>query len=160
MKIIHRGYEPKVDASACIAPTAVLVGKVEVGSRSRVMYGAVVDSEASTISIGACCIVCENAVIRATGEGEVPHPITIDDHVFIGPHSTILGCTLARCVYVATGATILQGAKVGPGSVIASALWFTPMLLFRKAPSFHRTTLLLAIRQRYMHPATRTSLHE
>lgn len=119
MKIIHRGYEPKVDASACIAPTAVLVGKVEVGARSRVMYGAVVDSEASTISIGACCIVCENAVIRATGEGEVPHPITIDDHVFIGPHSTILGCTLARCVYVATGATILQGAKVGPGSVIA-----------------------------------------
>jgi len=119
MKIIHRGYEPKVDDSACIAPTAVLVGKVEVGARSRVMYGAVVDSEASSVSIGACCIVCENAVIRATGVGEVPHPITIDDHVFIGPHATILGCTLARCVYVATGATVLQGAKVGPGSVIA-----------------------------------------
>jgi len=50
MKIIHRGYEPKVDASACIAPTAALVGKVEVGARSRVMYGAVVDSEASRVT--------------------------------------------------------------------------------------------------------------
>lgn len=119
MKVRHRGYEPRVDASVYVAPTAVLVGNVEVGARARVMYGAILDSEASTISIGDDSIVCENAVIRATAQGGTPHPVMIADHVFIGPHATVLGCTLARCVYVATGATILQGAEVGPGSVVA-----------------------------------------
>jgi carbonic anhydrase/acetyltransferase-like protein (isoleucine patch superfamily) len=83
------------------------------------MYGAVLDSEASAVSIGASSIICENAVIRATAEGDSPHPVVIGDHVFIGPHATLLGCTLDGYVYVATGATVLQGAKVGSGSIIA-----------------------------------------
>jgi len=119
MKIQHRGHEPKVDSSAYIAPTAVVVGNVKVGASSRVMYGAVLDSEASFVSIGANSIICENAVIRATGEGDIPRPVMIGDHVFIGPHATLLGCALADYVYVATGATVLQGARIGSGSVIA-----------------------------------------
>jgi len=83
------------------------------------MYGAVLNSEASFVSIGASSIICENAVIRATGEGDVPRPVEIGDHVFIGPHATLLGCALADYVYVATAATVLQGAKIGSGSIIA-----------------------------------------
>ncbi len=119
MRVRHRGNEPWVDASAYVAPTAVLVGKVEIGANSRVMYGAVLDSEASSVSLGDQVIVCENAVIRATAQGNTPNPVVIADHVFVGPHATLLGCTLGRCVYVATGATILQGAEVGPGSIVA-----------------------------------------
>ncbi len=119
MKIRHRGCDPKVHSSAYIAPTAVLVGKVDVGERSRVMYGAVLDSEASTVLVGCSSIVCENAIIRATAEGDAPHPVVIGDHVFIGPHATLLGCNLDGYVYVATGATVLQGAKIGSGSIIA-----------------------------------------
>ena len=119
MKVRHRGYEPRLDASVYVAPTAVLVGNVEVGARARVRCGAVLDSEASTISIGDDSIVCENAVIRATAVGGTPHPVMIADHVFIGPHATILGCTLAQCVYVATGATLLEAAEVRAGSVVA-----------------------------------------
>lgn len=119
MKVRHRGKEPRVDASVYVAPTAVLVGNVEVGARSRVMFGAVLDSEASAVHIGENVIVCENAVIRATSQGSTPHPVAIADHVFVGPHTTLLGCTLGRCVYVATGATILQGSKVGPGCIVA-----------------------------------------
>lgn len=104
---------------AYVAPMAVLVGNVKIGARARVMYGAVLDSEASAISIGDSSIICENAVVRATAEGSAPHPVMIDEHVFIGPHATLIGCTVARCVYVATGATILQGAVVGQGSVVA-----------------------------------------
>ncbi len=40
MLIRHREAEPTVDASAFVAPTAVLVGRVSVGPRARVMYGA------------------------------------------------------------------------------------------------------------------------
>jgi carbonic anhydrase/acetyltransferase-like protein (isoleucine patch superfamily) len=41
--IRNRGTEPIVDTSAFIAPTAVLVGRVSVGPRTRIMYGAVLD---------------------------------------------------------------------------------------------------------------------
>ena len=37
----------------------------------------------------------------------------------MGPHATLLGCEVGRCVYVATAATVLQGAQLGAGSVVA-----------------------------------------
>jgi carbonic anhydrase/acetyltransferase-like protein (isoleucine patch superfamily) len=45
--------------------------------------------------------------------------VEVADHVFVGPHATLLGCTLRRCVYVGTGGTVLQGATVCAGAVIA-----------------------------------------
>ena len=119
MLIRSRGYEPVVDASAFVAPTAALVGEVVIGPRSRVMYGAVLDSEASRIEVGECAIVCENAVLRATAAGDADLPVLVGDHVFVGPHSTLLGCVVEPACYVATGATVLQGATLESGAVVA-----------------------------------------
>jgi carbonic anhydrase/acetyltransferase-like protein (isoleucine patch superfamily) len=119
MLIKHRGFEPVVDPSAYIAPTAVLVGHVQVGPKSRIMYGATLDSEGSRILLGECTIVCENAVLRATASGDVDHPVLIGDHVFVSPHATLLGCTVESCAYIATGATVLQGATIQAGAVVA-----------------------------------------
>ncbi len=119
MLIKHRGFEPVVDDSLFVAPTAVLVGRVQVAAKSRIMYGAVLDSEGSRIEVGECCIICENAVLRATAVGDVERPVLVGDHVFISPHSTLLGCTIESCSYIATGATVLQGAKVESGAVVA-----------------------------------------
>jgi carbonic anhydrase/acetyltransferase-like protein (isoleucine patch superfamily) len=115
----HRGHEPRIDPSAFVAPTATLVGDVRVGPRARVMYGAVLDAEASRIELGECTIVCEHAVLRATAAGGTPRPVVLADHVFVGPHATLLGCRLDRCAYVATGATVLHAAQIGAGGVVA-----------------------------------------
>lgn len=107
-----------MDSSAYIAPTAVLAGRVRVGPRSRVLYGAVLDAEGSTIDIGECTIVSENTVIRVTsGEGR-RFPVKIGEHVLIGPHATLLGCTIEPTTYVAAGAAVLQGSVVRSGSVV------------------------------------------
>jgi carbonic anhydrase/acetyltransferase-like protein (isoleucine patch superfamily) len=119
MLIRSRGYEPVVDASAFVAPTAVLVGEVVIGPRSRVMYGAVLDSEASRVEVGECAIVCENAVLRATAAGDADLPVRVGEHTFVGPHSTLLGCVVEPACYVATGATVLQGATLESGAVVA-----------------------------------------
>jgi carbonic anhydrase/acetyltransferase-like protein (isoleucine patch superfamily) len=115
----HRGRQPAVDASAFVAPTAVLVGDVRVGPDCRVLYGAVIDSEGSTVELGATTIVNENAVIRATSVGDRDHPVVVADHVLIGPHATALGCRIDSCAYIATGATVLHGAIVGAGANVA-----------------------------------------
>lgn len=119
MLIRHRNHEPKVDHSAFVAPTAALVGDVRVGPRSRVMYGATLDSEASSVELGECTIVCENAVLRATKTDTVEHPVDVGDHVMVGPHATLLGCQINRTAYIATGATVLHGARIGTGAVVA-----------------------------------------
>lgn len=72
MLLRHRGREPVIDSSAFVAPTATLVGDVRIGPRARVMYGAVLDAEASRIEMGECAIICEHAVLRATAAGGTP----------------------------------------------------------------------------------------
>jgi carbonic anhydrase/acetyltransferase-like protein (isoleucine patch superfamily) len=119
MLVKHRGFEPVVDSSAFVAPTAVLAGNVRVGPRARIMYGAILDSEGSRVEVGECTIVCENAVLRATASGDADYPVLIGDHVFISPHATLLGCTVEPCSYIATGATVLQGATIHSGAAIA-----------------------------------------
>jgi carbonic anhydrase/acetyltransferase-like protein (isoleucine patch superfamily) len=119
MLIRHRGAVPRIDPSAYVAPTATLVGAVTVGPRARVMFGAVLDAEGSRVEIGECAIVCEHAVLRATAVGDEDHPVAIGDHVFVGPHSTLLGCTVDAAAYLAAGATVLHGAVVGSGAVVA-----------------------------------------
>jgi len=119
MLIRSRGTQPDLDASAFVAPTAVLVGGVSVGPEARIMYGAVLNSEASRIEVGPTSIICENAVLRATAIGEEECPVLLGDHVFVGPHATLLGCTVESACYVATGATVLQGATLGTGAVVA-----------------------------------------
>ena len=119
MLIKHRGFEPQVDSSVFVASNATLVGKINIGPNSRVMYGAVIDSEGSEIEIGEYSIICENAVIRATASGDVDHPVLIGDHVFVSPQATMIGCTVASYSYIATGATVLQGATIHKGAIIA-----------------------------------------
>lgn len=119
MRIRHRGFEPQADDTVYIAPNATLVGNVHIGPDSRVMYNAVLDAEASRIDIGQCTIICENAVIRATALGDVPHPAWVGDNVFISPHATLLGCRVETASYIATNAVVLQGAVVNAGAVVA-----------------------------------------
>jgi carbonic anhydrase/acetyltransferase-like protein (isoleucine patch superfamily) len=118
MLIRHRGRDPKVHADAYVAPTATLIGDVEVAAHARVLSGAVVDAEGSRVRIGEYCMVGEHAVLRASAVVG-PQPVEVGDHVLIGPHATLLGCIVGRCSYIATGATVLQAARLGDGTVIA-----------------------------------------
>jgi carbonic anhydrase/acetyltransferase-like protein (isoleucine patch superfamily) len=119
MIIKHRGIEPQIDPSAYIAPNATIVGNVTIGPKTKIMFGAIINSEGSEISIGESTIISENAVVRATAEGNENHSVNIGRNVFIGPHTTILGTTLEPYSYIATGVTVLQGSKICSGSLIA-----------------------------------------
>ena len=102
-----------------MAPTATLVGDVRVGPRARVMYGAVLDAEGSRVEVGEAAVICENAVLRASAAAGTDQPVILGDHVFVGPHATLLGCAVGRCAYLATAATVLQTARLGAGAVVA-----------------------------------------
>lgn len=115
MMIEHQGKRPRVHDSAYVAPTAVLCGDVTVGENARVLFGAVVVAEGGPVEIGADSIVMENTVVRGTAR----HPTSIGDHVLIGPHAHLTGCTIEDRAFVATGAAVFNGARVCRGASVA-----------------------------------------
>jgi carbonic anhydrase/acetyltransferase-like protein (isoleucine patch superfamily) len=114
MILEHQGKRPRIDPTAWVAPNATICGDVTIGPESRILFGAVITAESGPVQIGTQCIVMENAVIR----GVRHHPVTIGDHVLIGPHAHLSGCTVADDVFVATGACIFNGATIGERTTV------------------------------------------
>ena len=114
MLIEHDGASPRISASAYVAPTAVVSGDVRIGADARILFGAVLSADGGPIELGHGAIVMENAVVR----GRAGHATRIGDHVLIGPHAPVNGATLEDDVFVATGASIFPGARVGARSEV------------------------------------------
>ncbi|MFD2263218.1 gamma carbonic anhydrase family protein [Lacibacterium aquatile] len=114
MLLDHGGKRPVIDSTARIAPTAVICGDVTIGPGTSIGFGAVITAESGSVSIGADCVVMENAVLR----GVVGAPLRIGNGVMIGPHASLTGCTLEDAVFVATGCALFNGARIGQGSVV------------------------------------------
>ena len=114
MIIKHLDKEPKIDNSAFIAPNAVICGDVKIGKNVRVMFGAQIIAEGSSINIGDNCIVLENAVIRGTDR----FPVTVGTNCLIGPNAHLAGCTVEDNVFIATGASVFHGAILKTGSEV------------------------------------------
>jgi carbonic anhydrase/acetyltransferase-like protein (isoleucine patch superfamily) len=114
MRYAHLGSEPRIHPTAVIAPTAVISGDVEIGPECRVLHGAVITAEGGPVTLGSHVIVMENALIRATSVNAVH----IGDHTLIGPMASISGAVLEEEVFVATGARIFNGARIGARSEV------------------------------------------
>ncbi len=114
MILTHEGKAPRIDPSAWVAPTATVCGDVTIGKDARICHGAAVIAEGGSIVLGERCIVLENAVIRSTAR----HSTKVDDFCLVGPHAHLVGCTLEREVFVATGAAVFHGAVLERGSEV------------------------------------------
>ena len=109
MILEHQGKQPRIHESAWVAPTATVCGDVTIGPESRVLFGAVLVAESGPVTLGTQCIVMENAVVRGLGR----HPAILGDHVLVGPHAHLSGCTVEEDAFIATGASIFNGARIG-----------------------------------------------
>jgi carbonic anhydrase/acetyltransferase-like protein (isoleucine patch superfamily) len=110
MLVEHAGAAPDIDPSAYVAPNAVVSGHVTVGPGARVLFGAVLTAEAGgRIELGRNAIVMENALVR----GRRDHPAIVGDDVLIGPFAHVNGCEVGDRAFVATGASIFPGARMG-----------------------------------------------
>jgi carbonic anhydrase/acetyltransferase-like protein (isoleucine patch superfamily) len=114
MILKHLGKGPQIHPSAYIAPNATVCGDVTIGVGCRILFGACVIAEGQPIELGENGIVMENAVIRSTDQ----HLTRIGAHCLIGPHTHLVGCTLEDCVFIATGASVFHGAKLGYSSEV------------------------------------------
>ncbi|MFC1619818.1 gamma carbonic anhydrase family protein [Candidatus Neomarinimicrobiota bacterium] len=109
MLIEHRGQRPQIAESATIAPTATICGDVTIGENCRILFGAVLTAEGGPVVIGDHCIIMEQAVLRGTHK----YPCRLEQHILVGPQAYLTGCHVESNVFLATGTTIFNGARIG-----------------------------------------------
>lgn len=114
MILEHQGKRPAIDPSARIAPNATVCGEVTIGANTSVGFGAVIVAESGPVVIGRDCVIMDTAVIRGTRG----HSVHIGNCVLVGPRAYLSGCTVADEVFLATGATVFNGASIGRGAEV------------------------------------------
>ncbi|MFC1660530.1 gamma carbonic anhydrase family protein [Gemmatimonadota bacterium] len=133
--IPFRGKHPRVADDAFLAPTAVLVGDVSIGTQASIWFGAVLrgDQPGQGISVGPRTSIQDNCVIHVgdwqptligadvtVGHGARCESCTIEDGAVIGMNAVILQEVLVGSgSVVAAGAVVLEGTRIPPGSVVA-----------------------------------------
>jgi len=110
------GKRPNVHPDAYIAPTAVLIGDVEVEAGASVWFGAVLRGDEARISIGEGANVQDNAVLHCAEN----LPTLIEKNASIGHSAQLEGCVVEQGAVVGMGATMLQRSRLGAGSMLAA----------------------------------------
>lgn len=127
----YRGISPRVASSAFVAPSASVVGDVEIGEESSIWYGAVLRGDVMPIRVGARTSIQDNAVVHATGGWA---DAIVGDDCTVG-HGVILhGCTVGHRVLVGMGSILLDAVEVGDDVMIGAGSLVTART---KIPSGH-----------------------
>ncbi|MCY2960546.1 MAG: gamma carbonic anhydrase family protein [Planctomycetota bacterium] len=113
----YHGRHPRFGPAVFVAPTAVVIGDVELGPRASVWYGAVLRGDVHSIRVGEDSNVQDGAVLHGTlGE----FPVLVGARVSIGHQATVHGATLEDDVLIGIGARILDGSRIGSWSLVAA----------------------------------------
>jgi carbonic anhydrase/acetyltransferase-like protein (isoleucine patch superfamily) len=116
MFIEFNGKRPKVASTAFVAPSAVLIGDVEVGEQSSIWFGVVIRGDNGPIRIGARTSVQDNSVVHVSPG----HSTTIGDDCTVGHAVVMEDCAIENGALIGSNAVILNGAVVGSRALIAA----------------------------------------
>lgn len=118
----YRGKAPQIAPSAYIDPSAQVIGDVTIGERSSVWCNSTLRGDVHYIRIGEESNVQDNCCLHVmTGE----YPCILGDRVTVGHSVTLHGCTVEDDCLIGIGAILLNGARIGAGSIVAAGALVT-----------------------------------
>ncbi|MEN8374533.1 MAG: gamma carbonic anhydrase family protein [Gemmatimonadota bacterium] len=114
----YGGITPRIDPSAFVAPSAVLIGDVEVGPEASIWFGAVLrgDHPDCGIRVHARASVQDNCVLHVSERGDT----VVGEGATIGHGATFESCRIGARALVGMNAVILHGADIGEGALVAA----------------------------------------
>ena len=118
------GVFPRIAPDAWVAPTAVVIGDVELGARSSIWFGCVVRGDTNRIRIGARTNIQDGSILHVNpGDGM---ECLIGDDVTVGHMAIVHAARLHDRAFVAMAALVLDQAEIEPGGVLAAGGVLTP----------------------------------
>ncbi|MFQ5783880.1 MAG: gamma carbonic anhydrase family protein [Alphaproteobacteria bacterium] len=115
---------PRIAADAFIAPTATLIGDVEIGAGSSIWFGCILRGDINFIRVGARSNLQDGTIVHVNRIAE--HRTVIGDDVTVGHAALIHACTLESGSFVGMRATVMDGAVVESGAMVAAGALVTP----------------------------------
>lgn len=106
----------KAAADVFIAPGAIVIGQVELATKTSVWYNAVLRADYDKIIVGEGTNIQDGAVIHV----DPGVPCRIGPNCTIGHQAMVHGCEIGAGSLIGIGATVLNGAKIGKGSIIGA----------------------------------------
>jgi carbonic anhydrase/acetyltransferase-like protein (isoleucine patch superfamily) len=113
----YQGRLPQIPSSCYVDLSAQLIGDVTLGEHSSVWMNAVLRGDVNAIRVGANSNVQDCAVLH--GQRNL-YPVIVGDWVTIGHNATVHGCVIEDEVLIGIGAIVLNGCRIGAGSIIAA----------------------------------------
>jgi carbonic anhydrase/acetyltransferase-like protein (isoleucine patch superfamily) len=135
---------PQLAEGAWAAPSADLIGDVQLGPRASVWFGAVIRADNTPILIGADTNIQDGAVCHS----DPGAPLTVGERVTVGHQAILHGCTLAPDCLVGMGARILNGASIGSECLVGAGALIT------EGKSFAPGNLIVGVPARVLRPLT------
>ena len=105
-----------VSRAAFIASNAVVMGQVSIESGVSIWYSAVVRGDVERIEIGTGTNIQDGAIIH----GDAGKPTILESYVTVGHRAVIHSAYIETGCLIGIGAIILDGVRVGTGSIIGA----------------------------------------
>jgi carbonic anhydrase/acetyltransferase-like protein (isoleucine patch superfamily) len=117
--ISFQGIVPRIDPTAFVAPTAVLIGNVEIGPDASIWFGAVLrgDNPDQVIRVGARTSIQDNCVLHISERG----PTIVGDDVTVGHGAVFESCRIERGALIGMNAVLLHEAVIGESAIVAAS---------------------------------------
>jgi carbonic anhydrase/acetyltransferase-like protein (isoleucine patch superfamily) len=116
MILEYKGRTPAIGKNVFIAPTAVIIGDVEIKDNASIWYGTVIRGDMERITIGEGSNIQDNCTIHT----EYDKPAVIGNDVTVGHNAVVHGCIVEDDCLIGINAVVLGGARIRTGSVVAA----------------------------------------
>ena len=110
------GRAPRIGGSVYVAPSADVIGEVELAENSSVWFQCVLRGDIEPIRVGANSNIQDGTVIH-TMKGA---PAIVGNWVTVGHRVVLHGCTVENHCLIGMGAVLLNHVRVGEGSIVAA----------------------------------------
>jgi len=125
----YNGTLPVLGRSVYVDPTALVIGKVELGDEVSVWPLAVVRGDVNYIRIGARSNVQDGSVLHVSRPypgNDAGWPLLIGEDVVIGHKVVLHGCRIGNRVLVGIGAIVLDDVEIADDVIIGAGSVVTP----------------------------------
>lgn len=121
---LWEGVAPTLAEDAWVAPNATVIGDVWLGAHSSVWFGCVLRGDTNRITVGVRSNIQDGTIVHVNAGAE--WACVIGDDVTIGHAAIIHACRLHDRAFVGMGATVLDGAVIEQGGMLAAGALLTP----------------------------------
>ncbi len=116
MKYALDEKRPNIHDSCFVAPSADLIGAVNLAENASVWFNCVLRGDNEPITIGTNSNIQDGSVLHV----DKGWPINIGSNVTVGHKVMLHGCTIADNTLIGMNAVVLNGSKIGKNCIIGA----------------------------------------